>query len=276
MQMFVPSHGWGPDGCRAALSITFDNLGEAAELEMGLWDGSPVGKHHTASFVQRLIETLGDVRTTYFIEASNTALYPDAIKAWNAAGQEVGIHAWRHENWEACLPERRRVLLKQSLAAMHDLGVFPVGFRPPGGAIPLEAWQEFAEAGLLYCSELGNPGIGCVAGVMSVPFSWRSVDVYMIEDVMGFMRTRLGDPESPFTLDDWRAELDALVGAALADGGHRTVIFHPNFIGSSNDKLDVLRHLIATAQAQDVWIAPVGDVARFAAARTQPAVAEAA
>ena len=47
---FIPKHGWGPDGRRAALSITDDNLGEAAEVELGLWGDQPVGQHHTARF----------------------------------------------------------------------------------------------------------------------------------------------------------------------------------------------------------------------------------
>ena len=34
----------GPHACRAAVSVTFDNLGEAADLERGLWpEGEPSG-----------------------------------------------------------------------------------------------------------------------------------------------------------------------------------------------------------------------------------------
>ena len=265
MRSFRPVAGWGSTGRRAALSITFDNLGEAAELELGLWGDLPVGEHHTASFMPHLIGVLADVRATYFIEASNAAIYPDAIKAWAAAGHEVGLHAWRHEAWSGCPADRRRTLLARSFEAMRGLGIEPVGFRPPGGAIPDEAWSELADVGLLYCSEAGAPGLKIVNGVVSIPFGWRAVDVYMIEDVMGFMRVKLGEPEAPYSLEQWAAELNAIMDAALEDGGHRTLVFHPNFLGTSEEKLDVLRGVIDRAKALDIWIAPAREIAAFAA-----------
>ncbi len=260
---FLPKGGWGPSRCASALSITFDNLGEAAELELGLWGDQPIGSHHTASFVPRLVEALGDIRTTYFMEASNVALYPEAIKQWAAAGHEVGMHAWRHEAWDRCSASRRRDLLANSLSAMRSINVQPVGFRPPGGVIPVEAWHEFSDAGLLYCSELGEPGVGHVGSVVSVPFAWSAVDVYMLEDVMGFMRVKCGDPEQPFSMSEWRERLDRTLHDAVRERSHRTIVFHPNFLATSDEKLDVVLQVIETAKSLDMWIAPVRDVAAF-------------
>jgi hypothetical protein len=40
---------WGPEGKQAGVTITFDNLGEASDLEFGRWPiDRPVGQHHSA------------------------------------------------------------------------------------------------------------------------------------------------------------------------------------------------------------------------------------
>ncbi|RQR51309.1 DUF2334 domain-containing protein [Burkholderia sp. Bp9140] len=262
MNHFKIESGWGPDRKPAALTISFDNLGEAALLEMGLWD-KPIGQHYTAAFVPSLIEVLGDVPATYFIEASNTLLYPEAIQNWHRAGHEVGLHGWRHEAWDRTDAQDRRRILRQSLDAMRALGIAPVGFRPPGGTLPREAYAEFAEAGLLYCSDLREPVTAVIDGIVSVPFEWRNVDVFVLEEVAKPLRVAFGDQEQPFSVDYWAAILDNTVNAALIEGGQRTVVFHPEFLAVSDEKLCALKHLLQLAKKADMWLARGVDVAKF-------------
>jgi hypothetical protein len=48
--MVFMDSSWGPDNRRAAVSITFDNLGEAADLERGLWPkDKPLGQHSSVT-----------------------------------------------------------------------------------------------------------------------------------------------------------------------------------------------------------------------------------
>ncbi len=97
-----PTHS---DGNRPVgiVSLTFDNLGEAAELELGAWPvGAPLGEHRTATEV--VPELLGRLEqrglaATFFVEGLNAELYPELLREIDARGHEVGYHAWRHEQW---------------------------------------------------------------------------------------------------------------------------------------------------------------------------------
>src|ERR1700730_2249193 len=131
----VVMNGWGVERRPGALSFTFDNLGEAAEIEFGQWPADkPVGEHYTARrVVPRLLSRLDGVRATFFIEGWNTDIYPETLRSIHTAGHEVAMHGWRHEIWQQQTEQRQRSVFMQTLDAMRSLGLDPQGFRPPGG-----------------------------------------------------------------------------------------------------------------------------------------------
>jgi hypothetical protein len=126
---------WGPQGCRASVSVTFDNLGEACDINMGRRRAnSPVGSHVTARRVlAQLIEDVEGLGISYFIESVNVRLYPEQMKSLQAAEHEIGWHTWHHENWGRLSHARKRSNLAHILAALRNINISPVGFRPPGG-----------------------------------------------------------------------------------------------------------------------------------------------
>jgi len=263
MQYFKADKGWGPEGNRAALSLTFDNFGEAGELEMGWWDDKPIGNHPTATFVYELIDTLGDVRASYFIEASNAEIYPTQLKDWQSAGHEIGVHAWRHEFWAKCTPEQRTDILQRSFDAFEKIGVKPSGFRPPGGAIPDEAWLEFSNAGLKYASPLSEPIAARVGEMVSLPFCWPDVDVFAVDDRLDEVRKAAGYEPKLVGVKKWNENVLASMQQAIDNGHHRVVVFHPESLLQDPAHVDVLKNLIRFAQEQDVWIASARDVSEF-------------
>src|SRR3954454_23955172 len=94
---------WGADSRRAGVSVTFDNLGEAADLERGLWpEDEPLGRHFSVKrTLPRILDTLDELglRATFFVEGFNAELYPEALLEIANSGHELCYHGWRHEYW---------------------------------------------------------------------------------------------------------------------------------------------------------------------------------
>jgi hypothetical protein len=86
-----------PGGARGALSLTFDNLGEASAIELGaVPPAAALGEHPTATRVlPSLIGELGSrgLSATFFVEGLNAEIYPDLLVEVDAAGHEVACEA---------------------------------------------------------------------------------------------------------------------------------------------------------------------------------------
>jgi len=255
---------WGPDGKRGAFSLTFDNFGEAFELEVGFAGDAPIGQHPTAGRLPDFLQIVKDLPVTYFIEASNVGIYPEHIKRIRDAGVEIGLHAWRHENWGKQSAEQRRDILQRSMAAFATLGVAPKGFRPPGGVMPEGSLQEFADCGMTYCSPLGGAGETRIESDIAIfPFAWPHVDAYMLDPRLGALRASFGDPEAVVTFPEWEKVLKEAVATALS-GKHVTMIFHPYLFEPDERMTNALKALIRTLRATpDLWLANCNDVANW-------------
>src|SRR4051794_41771590 len=155
------------------VSVTFDNLGEAAEIEGGAWDyDQPLGQHFSVvDILPRLLERLGahGIRATFFVEAINAEINPAALARMRDGGHEVACHAWRHENWGALDAQRERELLERCRDALGT-----TGFRPPGGQLTERTPALLRELGFTYASPAGERA-GRVDGLAGVPLPRRAV-----------------------------------------------------------------------------------------------------
>lgn len=255
--MLTQAKGWGPDGKRAAISITFDNMGEASELERGLPPVmGPSGKHSSLEILPDLLRILDGSKITYFVEGLNCEMYPDVIRTVQAAGHEIGVHGWRHENWGTTDAARREDALKRSVAAFRSLGVDVRGFRPPGGKVDAaELRKECLAVGLNFASPLGDIGDDTKdAGFTSLPFAWQHVDAYMLHPGLGALRQMFGDPEEPISYDEWGGVVDELIRKVKREGGHATLIFHPSMLVQSERAVEIFAQFVKTVREDaDIW-----------------------
>lgn len=258
---------WGPDGRPAAVSVTFDNLGEAAEIEQGLWPAErPVGAHPSVTdglpWILRLLDNLG-LRATFFVEGVNTETYPEAVAEIPAAGHEVAYHAWRHEVWSGLKPGQASQNLERGLEAFGELGIRPRGFRPPGGRLPDSSPGLLEDLGFRYCSPEGESA-GTADGLAILPFRWPLIDAYYFYEPFGGLREAHGDAKDPLPASLLRKRLLAALETVARDGGHLCLLFHPflsveeEHRGVMRDVLEEVRRLVGT---RAVWCAPCGDAA---------------
>ena len=221
---------FGPAGLPSALVLTIDNLGEARALERGAQPAeAPLGEDPSVTVaLPWLLDRLEPegLSATFFVEAINCELYPDAVREIATRGHELGLHGWRHEEWASLSGEEERGVLTRSVQAFSDLGLETSGFRPPGGELNSRSPALLRDAGLRWCSPAGgSPGVR--RGLAYVPFTWSFVDAYHLMDSFAGLRTSRGDPEpalDPTVLADrFEEELQDLA----ATGGLRTLVLHP-------------------------------------------------
>jgi peptidoglycan/xylan/chitin deacetylase (PgdA/CDA1 family) len=214
----------------ATVSVTFDNLGEAAQLELGMWPADvPQGQHFTVlDVLPRLLELLAvrRVRATFFVEGLNAEMYPDALQELAAAGHEVAVHAWRHEEWAALDTESEAALLARATRALRSIGIEPRGFRPPGGGLTARTLELLAEHGYRHVSPAGERE-GVLDGLAVLPFRWPLVDAYAFLPQFAGLRERYGDGADPLGPEHMRDTMIAALRAQAERGGHLALLFHP-------------------------------------------------
>ena len=250
---------WGPERRRAAVTLSFDNLGEVSDLARGRWpDDAPLGEHVSVTrALPRIIELLAvlGLRATFFVEGCNTRLYPDALADLVAARHEVAYHGWRHEDWAALDPVRERELLERGRHAMDELGIALRGLRPPGGRLTDASLGLLAELGFTYCSPAGE-GAGTRGGLAVLPFRWDLIDAFHVLPRFAALRGS-AEPTSPAV---FAARLREALDDAVRRGAHLSLLFHP-FLLVEEERMAVLRDTLRAVCDADAWRATYAELA---------------
>jgi peptidoglycan/xylan/chitin deacetylase (PgdA/CDA1 family) len=253
----------------SVVSVTFDNLGEAAQLELGMWpEDVPKGQHFTVvEVLPRLLDLLAtrNVKATFFVEGLNAEMYPQALHTIMEDGHEIAVHAWRHEEWAALDAESEAALLQRATNAMRLIGIEPRGFRPPGGGLTERTLALLGEHGYSYVSPAGERE-GLLEGMAVLPFRWPLVDAYAYLPQFAGLRERFGDGPDPHTPEEMREEMIAALQAQSERGGHLTLLFHPFSVAFTGDAgweaLDsVLGETVRLAEAGSLTVMRMDEVA---------------
>lgn len=258
-----PMAGWGPTARRAAVCLTFDNLGEAAELELGIWpDDAPLGEHPSlVSGLPWVLAQLPKGCATFFIEGWSAARYPNAVRSIMTAGHEVGLHGWRHESWARLASDTREAeLLARGCDTIAGFGVPAVGFRAPGGPETRHTPRLLEPLGFAYSSPLGiAPGV--VGNLVYLPYQWRAVDAFSYEPLLGGLRQANGAPEPPFSPAEVASTIDTMISKAIEKGELLVLVWHAHLL-VDDDRRQVFAGVLDRLLHDDrIWLAGCRDVA---------------
>jgi len=258
-----------PQEARCAVAFSFDCDHETYELGSG---GKAIGRLAWGEFgrrvgVPRILEVLArhDVTASFFMPAVCALIDPTETKRISAAGHEIGIHGWIHENNSKldAKTERELVLRSRDVLA-QQIGQAPVGFRSANWDLSANTIEIVAELGLEYdsslmadedCYELlldGEP-----TGVIEVPVEWLRDDaVYLMFNRDPATRPWM-PPDDVFNI--FRREFDA----AWEQRGLFQLVMHPFIIGYRS-RIWILERLIEHAKSKgDVWFGTHADIARW-------------
>lgn len=258
-----------PNGARAAVALSFDCDHECFELGGG---GQAIGRLAWGEFgrrvgVPRILDVLArhQVPASFFMPGVCALLDPDETRRIVAAGHEVGLHGWIHENNSRLGHATERELVLRARDTLAPLiGQAPVGFRSANWDLSPHTIDIVAELGLAYDSSLmadeapyeliidGRP-----SGVVEIPVEWLRDDaVYLMFNRNPATRPWTA-PDDVFAI--FARELDA----AIAEGGLFQLVMHPFVIGYRS-RIWMLEALIERAQGQ-VWFATHAEVAAWVA-----------
>jgi peptidoglycan/xylan/chitin deacetylase (PgdA/CDA1 family) len=250
-----------PGGARGALCLSFDNLGEAAELELGaLSADAQLGEHFTATrALPSLLDLLQkrEIAATFFVEGLNAEIYPDLLREIDARGHEIAYHAWRHEQWGDLTAAEQEENLARGIAAFEALGIELAGIRPPGGQLGPGGVGMLHDAGLHYCSPAGE-GMGIEDGVALLPFQWRHVDASCVLPALGTVREQMASSPEPLDPDACLAYLEGEVSRLAVAGGFAAFVLHlPMFDWWGEERLNTLLDQLTESSAERrLWLAP--------------------
>ena len=101
------------------------------DISRGLFSGE-VGSMRLLTMFERM-----GIKTTWFIPGHSIETFPEQMKAVAAAGHEIGIHGYSHENPIAMTPAQEEEVLDKCIALVEQLS----GKRPTGYVAP---WWEFS------------------------------------------------------------------------------------------------------------------------------------
>lgn len=256
-----------PEGKSCAVTLTFDNFGEAFDLlRYGHAGGANAdGVYAPRRGVERVMDLLEryGLRGTFFLEGWNVRKYAGLAREIHARGHEIAAHGWMHERWSELDLETERDLIRRTTETIAEVvGKQPRGWRSPSGLTTRSTLRLLHDAGYRYDSSMGDEDVPYEMEVeagdadrtlIELPWSWPLDDAAYFA-YPGAIR------KSADVADIFIEEYDA----AKRLTGNYMLVCHPRFIGRPARILALERVIDHIVSSGDAWVARCDEVADHA------------
>ena len=225
-----------------------------------------MGEYGPKRGIARILRLLDEyrVKATFFTPAVFAEVYPQVLENVVAAGHEIALHGYRHEDFTGMPAEQQRVILQKGSEILASVtGRSPAGFRLPEGGCTEETLALIHKAGFRYDSSFFDHDIpylvelkGSQTDLVEIPTRWELIDFPYLawgdSFPAGNDRVAIYDD----ILDNWIRELEASY-----DSGYCYVLsVTPQTIGSPG-RMFMLRTMLEQITRRNIWLAAGEEIA---------------
>ena len=266
-----------PDGKRLGAAITFDidadSLIRNARPEDGHLRLAPVsmGRYGPTVAVPRILNTYRrfGLTQTFFMPGWVMETYPDTVEAILKDGHEIGHHSWRHEDPMGHSDEKEAELFYRAMEThVRMTGRKPRGYRAPvynatPGVIGRLIKEDFLYDSSLMADDLPYLLQAPEGDLIEIPPHWGTDDwpPFAHFEEIGYLMPVRGPTDG---IRGFIEEFDA----AMDVGGFWMPVLHPFLTGRLARWAVIERWLEKVLDKNEVWFAPLEDIARHAASHS--------
>jgi peptidoglycan/xylan/chitin deacetylase (PgdA/CDA1 family) len=256
-------YSW-PDGCRIAVTLTFDFQGgedvrPAADgkVDHEKYTQAEYGPHTAIWRILRILKEEA-VLATFLTCGAIAERYPEAVKAIAANGDEIAGHGYHHEIARDLSREQEADVMRRTSAVIRSrIGSRPLGWRSCTQSP--NSLELLMEQGYLWNSNSFSHDL---------PFLWEAGGRVLVElprqpfgDGRIYGRRDSGNPDDALTV--WKAMFDDLHEESKQAPTYCPFQFHP-YISGRPGRAGALRAIIRhMKEAERVWFATGSVVARW-------------
>lgn len=264
-----------PKGKRSAAMITIELDGEFMWL---LIDPTNINRPKTLSMgtygllrgLDRMLSSLKErnIIATFFVPGIMAERYPDKVKQAAAAGHEIALHGYAHENFGLLAPEQQKEAVEKGIVAIEKVtGKKPAGFRLPEGNMTPETLAILNDAGFTYDASMVDDDIPyqtLIAGkpvpMIEIPMHWEMQDFpyFAFNFFPPFPLGECRIANYSEVMDIWLSEMKGYDELGLC----YVIKFDPQTIGTPA-RVEMFDQVLDEIIARDMWIATGTEIASF-------------